>query len=346
MLGATNSARQDYFNLIYRLNEGRTYYGNFMCEWWFYDSFGANASGATNVQDYTALCWDDPVSPTTDISSSLPTVNQRMSLGAYNGNVGYNYSNYQARIIGGSGGTFGSGNSWYNTATLRSIGWHRARVIAGIPNATNSPPISMFIDDMINPTVTSPTAGTNGFNLIELNHQFSKVGYGFYYDDMAFRAANDPWIIEQPVSLTVNEGQPASFNIVAVGTGYQWQRNGTNLSGATSSSYTVAAAGPTNTGTYACLVSGANGVLSSTPAVLALIRPAQPGHFDSLVMQPDHSLKLFMSGTPDTNYLLEVSATLTNWSPLTALSGTNGQFQYVDPSPATNAERFYRLRSN
>ena len=95
-------------------------------------------TGATNAQEYLALCQYAPVSTTSD-TSTFTTYNQRMSLGAYNGNTGYNYSNYQARIIGGTG-NFGSGNSWYNTATLRSVGWHHARIVVGIPNASNHRP--------------------------------------------------------------------------------------------------------------------------------------------------------------------------------------------------------------
>ena len=346
MIGATNTVRQDYLNLVYRFNAGQLYYGNFMLEWWFYDSYGANSSGATNMQDYIALCQNAPLPTNSDTSGgSFTTFNQRLSLGTFN-SAGYNYSNYQARVIGGSGGTFGSGNSWYNTSTVRSIGWHHARIIMGIPNFTNAAPVSMFIDDMLTPAVTSPTAGTNGFNLIEMNHQFSKLGYLFYYDDLTFRADNDPWIIEQPVSQTVNAGQAVSFNTVAVGTAYQWQLNGTNIPGATTSSYNVAAAGSTNAGTYACLISGANGVLPTTPAILSLIAPAQPGHFDSQQLLGDGSIQLFMSGTPYTNYTLEFTPDLgaISWNPLTNLSGTNGLFQFNDFSSTSNSQRFYRLR--
>ncbi|HVU99841.1 MAG TPA: hypothetical protein VHH88_00675, partial [Verrucomicrobiae bacterium] len=344
MVGATGSLRQDYLNLVYRFNAGRPYYGNFMCDWWFYDPFGTDSSGATNVQDYLALCQNDPVSATSDTSSSFTAFNQRMSLGAYNGSAGYNYSNYQARIINGTGGSFGSANSWYNTATVRSVGWHHARIVVGIPDASNIAPVSMYIDDMFNPTVTSPGAGTTGFNLIELNHSMSKAGFGFYDDDLTFRAANDPWIIEQPASRTVGEGQSASFATVAVGTAYQWQFNGVDIPGATSSSYTVAAVGSTNTGEYRCVISGANGTVATTPATLALPAPAQPGQFATMAFQPDRSLQLNMSGTPLTNYVLECSPDLKAWSPLATLSGTNGLFQYLDPSTATNSRRFYRLR--
>jgi hypothetical protein len=270
-----------------------------------------------------------------------------MSLGAYNGNVGYNFSNYQARIIGGTGGTFGSGNSWYNTATVRSIGWHHARIIMGIPNSTNAAPVSVYIDDMFNPTVSSPTAGTNGFNLIELNHAFTgSVSNQFYYDDLTFRADNDPWIIEQPVSQAVNSNQPATFQTVAVGTAYQWQFNGTNIPTATGSSYSIASVQITNQGTYACLVSGANGVLSTVPATLSLIGPAQPGSFTSINYDSvQQTISLNMTGTPTTNYVLQSTANLQQgWIDIATLSGTNGVFQYTDLSAATNAQRFYRLR--
>ena len=80
----------------------------------------------------------------------------------------------------------------------------------------------MYIDNMTNATVTcSPTNA--GFNLIEMNHANSNGGY---YDDLTFRAANDPWIVEQPASLSASPGQSAYFTTVAVGTGYQWQFNG------------------------------------------------------------------------------------------------------------------------
>ena len=278
MAGAASLSRQDYINLLYRMNAGQTYYGNFMCDWWFYDPYGTATTGASASQDYLAIAQYAPVSTTGD-TSTFTAYNQRMSLGTYNGSTGYNYSNYQARIIGGSG-TFGSGNSWYNTTTTRSVGWHHARILVGIPNASNYATVWMYIDNMLNAAVTSP--GTNlGFNLIELNHYSSAAGFGWYYDDLTFRAANDPWIIEQPISQAVDLGQPVAFTTVAIGTAYQWQLNGTNISGATVSAYRIAAAAATNAGSYACVITGTNGTITTSPAALSLTGPPaialQPG---------------------------------------------------------------------
>ena len=272
MNGSAGTVRQEYLNLPYRLNAGQVYYGNFMCDWWFYDPYGSTPNNATNLQDYFAVAEYAPVSTTSD-TSTFTTFNQRMSLGAYNGNVGYNYSNYQARIVGGTG-TFGSANSWYNTTATRSVGWHHARIVVGIPDpSTLFAPVAMYIDNMTNSTITPSTVGVPyGFNLIELNHEF-KNGLACYYDDFTFRAANDPWIVEQPANQTVAPGQNATFNTVAVGTAYQWQFNGNNISGATSSSYTVVSAAATNVGPYTCVVSGTNGPLATTPANLIVTAP-------------------------------------------------------------------------
>src|SRR5437667_12310739 len=54
-------------------------------------------------------------------------------------------------------------------------------------------------------------------------------------------AAVAPSITTQPASQTVTVGQTASFSVAATGTAplsYQWRKNGTAISGATSSSYT------------------------------------------------------------------------------------------------------------
>ncbi len=55
-------------------------------------------------------------------------------------------------------------------------------------------------------------------------------------------AATAPTITTPPANQTVTAGQTASFSVVAAGTAplsYQWQKNGANIAGATSSSYTT-----------------------------------------------------------------------------------------------------------
>ena len=83
-----------------------------------------------------------------------------------------------------------------------------------------------------------------------------------------------PVITDQPDSLTVSVGSPASFSVTASGAAtltYQWQRNGTNISGATSSTYTLGAAQLADDGArFRCRVSNSLGTATSSEAVLAV----------------------------------------------------------------------------
>src|SRR5204863_445268 len=60
-----------------------------------------------------------------------------------------------------------------------------------------------------------------------------------------------PSITQHPASQTVNAGQPATFSVTASGDSpltYQWQRNDANISGATSSSFTIGSAAAADNG--------------------------------------------------------------------------------------------------
>src|SRR6185369_7069229 len=48
-----------------------------------------------------------------------------------------------------------------------------------------------------------------------------------------------PQISSQPASLTRTVGQSASFSVTASGGTYQWRKNGTIISGATSATYGI-----------------------------------------------------------------------------------------------------------
>jgi len=83
-----------------------------------------------------------------------------------------------------------------------------------------------------------------------------------------------PSITTQPASQVVTAGQPATFSVAATGTGplsYQWQKNGVNISGATSSSYTTAATTTSQSGTkYDVVVSNSAGSVTSASATLTV----------------------------------------------------------------------------
>ena len=79
-----------------------------------------------------------------------------------------------------------------------------------------------------------------------------------------------PVISVQPLSLTVNAGSPATFTITAArAASYQWQRDGSAISGATAASYTLSPATSANNGdSYTVVVSNAGGSTTSLAATL------------------------------------------------------------------------------
>lgn len=84
-----------------------------------------------------------------------------------------------------------------------------------------------------------------------------------------------PSITQQPQNRTVDFGQAATFSVMATGTSplaYQWQKNGIDISGATSSSYTTPATILADNGSvFRCIVTNSVGVDSSTGAVLTVL---------------------------------------------------------------------------
>jgi hypothetical protein len=87
-------------------------------------------------------------------------------------------------------------------------------------------------------------------------------------------AAVAPSITTQPSNQTVTVGQTATFTVVATGTAplsYQWQKNGTAISGATSASYTTAATTSADSGAqFAVVVSNSAGNVTSNAATLTV----------------------------------------------------------------------------
>ena len=74
----------------------------------------------------------------------------------------------------------------------------------------------------------------------------------------ASSCSDNPAITNQPVSSKICIGQPHTFNVTATGTNltYQWRKEGTNINGATGSSYTIDISSSTSAGFYDVVVVG------------------------------------------------------------------------------------------
>ncbi len=88
-----------------------------------------------------------------------------------------------------------------------------------------------------------------------------------------------PTITTQPVSVAVDLGASATFSVAATGTGtlsYQWYKDGTAISGATSSTYTVAAVVASDAGAYYATVTNSVGSVTSASAALTINASSVP----------------------------------------------------------------------
>jgi len=95
---------------------------------------------------------------------------------------------------------------------------------------------------------------------------------------ITFTGSSAPVITNQPQSITVSQGNPATFSVTATGTpplSYQWRKNGVNINGATNSSYTIPSVVAADQGNYSVVVSNSGGSVTSNDASLTVTAPNQ-----------------------------------------------------------------------
>ena len=99
-----------------------------------------------------------------------------------------------------------------------------------------------------------------------------------------------PSILQQPQSVAVLTGSTVTFNVSATGPSdlsYQWDKNGTNIVGAVSSSYTIDNVQDSDVGDYKVTISTLNGSsIVSNPATLTIIQPPPTPVTPIITVQP------------------------------------------------------------
>jgi len=104
----------------------------------------------------------------------------------------------------------------------------------------------------------------------------SEVEVGQNYN---FGVSSDsfPYITENPTDQTVSVGGAATFSVTAIGTApltYQWKKDGSDISGANSSSYTTPSLSlDDDNSTYSCYISNGDGNATSSSAKVTVIAP-------------------------------------------------------------------------
>ena len=118
----------------------------------------------------------------------------------------------------------------------------------------------------------SITMGNDG-NLYYLSRSAGAL-YKIVYNN-----TTTPFITNQPEDIVVAEGQPATFQVTAIGSSpltYQWQKNNVNIPGATASTFTIQSVTSAANGDYRVIVSNSAGNVTSDVATLSVIVNTKP----------------------------------------------------------------------
>jgi predicted small secreted protein len=193
-----------------------------------------------------------------------------------------------------------------------------------------TPSTGTYWDQTITPTsgqyvkITMTAANGSGNNYLSI------------YEAQIFGSSGGnvaPTITTQPANVSVVAPATATFSVVATGTPtptYQWRRNGTNISGATASSYTTGATtvAADNGAKFDVVVTNAAGSVTSAQATLTVtsgnVAPAittQPSSI-SVVAPATATFSVVATGTPTPTYQWRRNGT--NISGATASSYTTG----------------------
>src|ERR1043165_9855774 len=162
------------------------------------------------------------------------------------------------------GGTVVSAGS--TPVTARGVCW----AITENPTTANSNTVNGSGLGSFSSALTGLTSGTTYYVRAYATNG-ADISYG---QQVWFTTLKAPVITTQPADTAVNVNQPATFTVVASGVPaptYQWRRNGTILTGATSASYTTPGTVIADHGAlYSVMVSNSQGTATSRNAVLSV----------------------------------------------------------------------------
>lgn len=146
-------------------------------------------------------------------------------------------------------------NSWINTLDLSGAN----AVRASFATSLNGNGLSLAM-------------GTDG-NLYYLSRSAGAL-YRIIYNNTTV-----PFITNHPDDVVIASGQAATFSVGVLGSAplsYQWQKNGTDIPGATAPTFTIPVATPADNGEYRVMVSNSLGNAASNVAALSVSANVKP----------------------------------------------------------------------
>lgn len=201
----------------------------------------------------------------------------------------------------------------------------------------------------------APISGATSSSYTKVNAQSQDIGN--YYvivtniaDEMtSFEVTLSllPQITAQPQSVTVLQGNNATFSVAAqspVALGYQWSTSSGIIPGATSSSLLLSNVRPNDAGSYFVVVTNSAGSTTSAFAVLTVV-PSTTRLLNISVV-PGGPVTTVWSTDATINYTLQYKRNLTDaqWTSLSNVTASSATTSISD-NGGTNTQRFYQLYS-
>jgi Immunoglobulin domain/Immunoglobulin I-set domain len=346
--------------------KGQSFSGNFALKFdmWLNHPGGSLGTGGSGTTEYaicginhtgTEINWDATNSPPSTDGIWFGVDGDGGANSDYLAFVG-NLSGMQTQLTSTSGlvssnHTNPTYETLFPTSRFETVGVPGKNWVAGEIDQTNG-----MITWKMNGTIIAQRSNTSSFTSGDI-----MLGYMDIFPSIASPLADayllynnvrvedwssaplQPPSFSSPPNQTVNAGTNVTFSVASGGATpltYQWSFNGTNISGATSSSYTLTNVFPTSAGSYSVVVSNVVGSVPSTPAQLTV--DTLPAKFGQVTPLPDGKIQISFSGSPGTKYTIEGSTNLVNWFPIVTLSDTTNPVTIIDTNALRNVNRFYR----
>ena len=212
-------------------------------------------------------------------------------------------------------------------------------VAAGLPN-TGPGSMTLFTTPQVTAPANTATVRAGAYLLNAYSTSGSQSFFVDAFDLESEALAGAPSITQQPSSTTVSPGGSATFSVsisAPTGASYQWQlnstdlSNGSNISGATTSTLTITNASASDVGRYRVRITNAQGSVLSNEAALALT---------AISFYPVISITGKIGDTYRVDYTPSVEPTA--WTPLSTNKLTISPQMVIDSSSPMSNTRFYR----
>jgi hypothetical protein len=184
-----------------------------------------------------------------------------------------------------STGWVSSHNNIYSSTAATAVRWGATDINIATYNTNaadaNSKSVTVSFEDIAAGDLHLAGASMTDANLegtpiaeitVDIDNDTRSATAPFMGADEPITVCVPPTITTEPIAQTVCSGTALNLSVTVTGTGlsYQWRKGGTNITGATSATYTVASAAATNAGDYDVVITNSCGNATSVSVAVTV----------------------------------------------------------------------------